>query len=479
MPEFIQKPKSFKPIKPHFLERQFGEEFNKWEFQLLNDFNQAKRMERPVISGTVVADSRFGRRRFLLIPGKYLTQDQVICVCPPSIRVPANWSYVKVHGRKRANREHYEIIVDDVLPAKIETPVSPEIEFKDFQELLLMQWSGVNSLLKELIAFEFVSSPPIFPLQQAGGLSLSIYDGTGRRLPKQLLRHLRNIIPPEVVLGKSGFINVPWISRRIRLPPFAWSFKVADADKPLTQLFTSFLSSHKSRRFSEVSIGLGSARSSPTSIYEPPLTMVDQPTFLPSNTEKRRINMDPPMDITKYIISAQMLNPTLGKTHEDLTRVLDETGGKLIALAESYDAPHLVTRNALFDPNYYGKPQSVLRIALARARAHEKNVIDASWVMETFDDYYLPNFESNLEAWPDLVTSKGVELASLKTNLERQLLRFITDTETKETGVGFHLIEEHFFNQNKLKLAEALMNVQKAVKIREIKHNVFRSVPLE
>lgn len=105
----------------------------------MNEFNQAKRAKRPVISGTAVADSRFGRRRFLLIPSKYLTQDQVICVCPPAIRVPANWSYVKVHGRKRVVRDHYEIIVDDVLPAKIETPVSPEIEFRDFQELLIMQ----------------------------------------------------------------------------------------------------------------------------------------------------------------------------------------------------------------------------------------------------------------------------------------------------------------------------------------------------
>lgn len=479
MPEFVPKPKRFKPIKPRFWKREFGGEFLKWEFQLLKEFNHAKKADRPVISGTVIADSRLGRGRFLLIPAQYLTQDWVLCVCPPSISIPANWSYRTIYGKKQRFKDHYEIIVDDVLPAKIEMPIKPEIGFKDFQDLLLTQWSGIGPLLRELLAFEFVSSPPIFPLRQAGGLSLSIYDGTGIKLAKKLLRYFRYIIPSEITRGKSGLVDVPWMSTRIRLTPFSWGFKVADADKALTRLLRNFLSNRKSQRFSELSVGLGSARNSPTSIYEPPLTMVDQPTLLPWSTEKRPINVDPPLEITKYIIATQMLHPIYGGTQEDLTRVLDETGSKLVALANSYDAPHWLAKNALFDPNYYGKPQSILRIALASARVHGKNSIDTSWVTKTFDNYYLPNFKSNLAAWPDILTSKGVELVPLKKELDRQILRFITDTETRETGVGFHLIEEHFFNRNLIELGDSLMRLQEGGRIREIRHDVFRSVPLE
>lgn len=265
----------------------------------------------------------------------------------------------------------------------------------------------------------------------------------------------------------------------ISLPPFSWSFKSADADEPLSDSLLDFLSNRKSSNFSEISIGLASKKSAPASIYEPPLTMVDYLALLSSSTEKRPVNIDPPLEITKYIITSQMLYPMIGNTQEDFMKVLDEVSSKVIEIAKRYDVPYLVRRHGLFDSNYYGKPQSILRLALASARANGKNTIDTSWVMKAFDDYCLPNIESNFDSWPEIFTSKGIEIVSLKEELDRQVLRFITDNETRETGVGFHLIQEHFINRNEIELGESVRRLREYGKIREIKHNVFRSVPLE
>jgi hypothetical protein len=475
--EFIPKPKRFRPIKARFWEREFGAEFNRWEFTLLKDFNQAKLAKYPVISGTVITDSKLGKERFLLIPAPYLNQDFVFCVCPPSISLPSDWSYVTISGKKRWLRDHYEIWVDDISPIKLETPSKPEIEFKDFQESLLLQWSGIESPLRELLAFEFISSPALPMLQQTGGLNLSMYDGTGIGLSKKLLRYFRRVIPPEMVRGKSGLVRVPWMSAAIRLRSFSWSFKVADGDKPLNQSFVHFLSNRNSRRFSEISVGLGSDKGAPTFLYEPLISMVDQPTLLPPSAEKRRINIDPPLEVTKYIVTTHLFYPTIGETQDDFMKVLDEASSKIIQLAKKKDVPHLVRRHSLFDPNYYGKPQSMLRIALAFARVHGKNAIDTSWTMKAVDDFYVKNMELITEAWPDYFTSKGVETASLKSELDKQVLRFVTDNETKDTGVGFHLIEEHFINRNSFDLRNSLMHLEEKGKIYEKKRDVFRSIP--
>jgi hypothetical protein len=479
MLEFIPKPRSFKPIEARLWEREFGSEFNKWEFQLLKEFNQAKQAKNPVISGTVVVSSRFGKGCFLLIPAPHLGQDQVICICPPSIPVPADRSYVTVYGKKQWFRDHYEIVVEDILPAKMKVPIKPEIKFKDFQDLLLLKWNGIDSPLRELLAFEFVSSPPLYVLHQVGGINLSVYDGTGVGLSKKLLHYFRRIVPPEVVFGESCSLEIPYMNIRMRLMPFSWSFKVADADNPSIQPLVDFLCNRRSGKFSEISLGLGSAKSAPTSIYDPPVALVDQPTILPSTAEKRSINMDPPLEVTKYIVTMQMFHPTVGETQRDFEKVLDEASSKVVELAMKYDVPYLVKKHAILDPQYYGKPQSILRIALASARAHEKSVIDSSWVLKVFNDYCVKNMDLLFEAWPEFFTSKGVEIVSLKNELDRQVVKFITENETTETGVGFHLIEEHFFNRSELELRESLRRLLDYGKIREIKYDVFRSVPFK
>lgn len=475
--QFIPKPKRFKPLAPRFLEREYGIEFNKWEFQILSEFNQAKKANYPTISGRVITNPRLGSTQFLLIPALHLIQDFVICECPPSMVVPASGSYVTVKGKKKCFQDHCKIMVEDIIPAKFEAP-KPEIGFKDFQELLFLQWNGIDSPLRELLGFEFVSCPPLFALRQVGGLNLSLYDGTGMGLSKKILRYFRNVIPSEIIKGKSSVIDIPTISIRIRVPSFPWSFKTSDVDRQLNPQLLEFLHNRKSRKFSEISVGLGTDKSAPLSLYEQPLTAVDQPAILPSSTEKRPLKIDPPFEITKYIITSHLWHPTIGESQEDINVILEEASSKLIRLAENFDVPHLIRRYALFDPNYYGKPQSILRIALASARAQCKDKIDSNWVMQVFYNYYLENMKTIFESWEDLITSKGVELVSITNELDRQLLKFITNNETKETGVGFHLIQEHFFNRNDFELRRALERLQKSGKIYEIKPDVFRSVPL-
>ena len=207
--------------------------------------------------------------------------------------------------------------------------------------------------------------------------------------------------------------------------------------------------------------------------------MVDQPTILLSSAEKRNTNVDPPLEVTKYLITTQMLYPTVGKREEDFMNILNEASSKIVEVAKSYDLTPEVRRHGIFDPNSYGKPQSVLRLALASARASSQIEIDNASTMKVFNDYYLENFKIVYEEWPNLFTSKGIEMATLKNELDRQILRFITDNETKEVGVGFHLIEEHFLNQDKFKLKESIDRLLDMGKIREAKWNVFRSVPLD
>lgn len=476
---FTPSPQKFKPIKPRFWEREFGSEFNRWEMQLLRDFAQAKRAVQTVIFGTVVADRKLGRGQFILIPAPYLTQDYVLCVCPSGLPAPANWSYVKVSGRRRCFGNRYEIFVESISPAKMKMPLKPEIDFKDFQDLLLIQWAGINSPLRELLAFEMVSSPPLFALGQVGGLNVSLYDGTESRLSKKLLQNLGNIIPTALGRGKSCSLYVPEMQIRTSLPPYSWAFKSADADKPLDESMKKLLQYRKSDKFSEISIGLGSDKNAPPTLYDPLIGMVDQPTLLLSSAEMRKINVDPPLDVTKYLTTTQMLYPTVGKTEQDSMKILNEASSRIVEVAKSYDLTPEVRRHGIFDPNSYGKPQSILRLALAGARASSRTEVDNTSAMKAFNDYYLENFKILYEEWPNLFTSKGIEIATLKNELDKQILRFITDNETKEVGVDYHLIEEHFFNQDTFKLMESIDRLLDMGKIREEKWNVYRSVPLD
>lgn len=474
-PKAVRPTNSFKPIRPAFRERQYGSEFNQWELMILKEFSYAKKSANPTITGSVVFDSRLGKSHFLLLPAAHLPQDYVICECPPGLPVPANLSYVTITGRRSVFYDHWEIIVDDISYEKMKISIKPEIDFKDFQDQLFLQWGGIDSPLRELLAFEFVSSPPLLDLGQVGGLNLTLYDGTTTGESKKLLKYFKNMLPLDIALGKSGSLALPELSTNQKLSPFSWRFRCFDADKPLNQHLTFFLDNRRSKRFSEISVGLGSKRNQPKSIYDPPLTKVDQPTLLPDSAEMLAMHFDPPLEVTKYIITMQMLFPTIGKTQTDLEKTLEYASQKIVNLAEKYDMPQTVRRYGLFDPSYYGKPQSILRLALASARSQGKQTTDDKWAMKVFDDFYLKNMETIMETWEEVMTSKGVELVSLKEEFDRQVLKFITEREGKEAGVGFPILNERFADEIKLRLS--LDYLRDLGKIREVKHGVYRSVP--
>ena len=281
----------------------------------------------------------------------------------------------------------------------------------------------------------------------------------------------------DIAQGKSGTLAIPELATDQPLSPFSWTFRSFDADKPLSQSLTNFLDHRKSRRFSEISLGLGSKHNHPKTIYDPPLTRVDQPTLLPDNVEMLRMTFDPPLEVTKYLITMKMLFPTIGDSQADIDPILDSASKRIVKTAEDHDVPQAVRKHGLFDPNYYGKPQSVLRLALASARSEEKLGVNKDYVLKTFDDFYLKNLEIVLDSWEDLMTSKGIELVSLS-EFERQVLRFIDNNETNDFGVGFTVLHERFYN-NESKLWPALRRLksERVGKIYEIKQDVFRSFP--
>ena len=470
------KPKSdFKPIRPAFRERQYGSEFNQWEFAILKDFNQAKKSVNPTVSGSVVFDRGLGKNHFLLIPAAHLPQDYVICECPPGIPVPANSSQVTLTGRKSVFHDHWEIMVENISYEKAKMSIKPEINFEEFQNQLFLQWGGIESPLRELLAFEFVSSPPLPDLGQVGGLNLTLYDCTATGKSKKLLKYFNTILPKDITMGKSGCLALPELGTEQSLSPFSWRFRSFDADMPLNQHLTMFLDKRRSKRFSEISVGLGSKNKQPKTLYDPPLTKVDQPTLLPDNAEMLPMHFDPPLEVTKYIITMQMMFPTVGKTQTDLDKTLDFAGQRIVNLAEKYELPGAVRRYGLFDPSYYGKPQSILRLALAAARSQGKDTTDNEWITRIFDEYYLKNIENIMEAWEDIMTCKGVELVSIKREFDKQVLKFISAKESKETGVSFSILNDRFPDPNRLQ--QSLDTLSNLGKIREAKLGFYRSVP--
>jgi hypothetical protein len=385
-------------------------------------------------------------------------------------------SHVSISGRRQDFRDRFEILVDDIQYIQPEFSIKPEIEFRDFQDMLLLEWSGIESPQRELLALEIVSSPPIF--EQAGGLDVSLYDGAGKGLSKKVLSNLRRFVAPDIVMGRSSKVTVPWMERSVGIDPFSWSFKVVDADAKLPETVRHFLLNRKLEKGSEVSVALGSKKTAPDSLYDPPYAFVDQPTLLPFGVEKRRANVDPPPEITRYIVATHMTSVTAGKTQQELVSSMDLTREKLLDFAKKVDVPHLVARYGLFDLDFYGKPLSIARIALASARAEGKSMISTDDVVKTFDGIIAKNFECIFDSWPQLFTTKGVEIASL-TTLEQEIMKFIEKNETKESGVSLYAIQDNFFNTDLMKLRDEIFKLKNLGKIYEERSGRFRIVPLE
>ena len=180
------------------------------------------------------------------------------------------------------------------------------------------------------------------------------------------------------------------------------------------------------------------------------------------------------------MITMQMLFPSIGKTHIDLDTTLENASKKVVNIAEKYGVPQTVQEHGLFDPSYYGKPQSVLRLALASARAGEEQTINNEYVMKVFDEFYLKNVEGIMETWEDIFNRKGIEIVSLN-EFDRMIMKFITAEESNDFGVGFNILAEHFVNSrtDEVALWRSLEDLKRKGKICEPKHDVYRSLPFE
>jgi hypothetical protein len=473
---FIQKPNEFKPIKTRLWERQFGSEFNHWEWNIISEFNQAKKEKYVKVSGAVINNTRLGKGQFLLVPAPHLPQDHLLCICQDQ-EIPANNAYVTIQGRNVWRRNHYEVFVDSIQQADLNIPVKPEIEFQEFENLLFEPWRGIDQHVADVFSFQFVSCPPLFAINQAGGLVISSYDGTRARLGKKLLAYFKNLLPKEILLGKPSCISVPYMNIRLRTLPFSWQYKTIFAEKTFPPLFLKFMTERKSA-FSELSIGVEPGKEAPLTIYDKPLTISDQSTFLTRSVENRKLNNDPPLEIIKYIATQQMFAPKAGNTKEDFAKLMATASEQLIKTAESYDIPDAAKSHGLFDPNYYGKPQSILRIALSAARALNQKEISDKWISESFERYCLKNYMTILEDLPDIVTRKGVEMVTLEREIDRQIFKFISDHESKEYGVGIYQIDDVFVKYTDFEIRESLTRLREMGRLYENPRDVFRTVGL-
>jgi len=76
-----------------------------------------------------------------------------------------------------------------------------------------------------------------------------------------------------------------------------------------------------------------------------------------------------------------------------------------------------------------------------------------------------------------LFTPKGIEIGSLS-NVEQEIVKFVEKNETKESGVSFYALQDHFLNVDPMKLRDAIFRLQELFKIYEEKPNHFRVVYL-
>lgn len=228
----------------------------------------------------------------------------------------------------------------------------------------------------------------------------------------------------------------------------------------------------------EISISMGSRKSTPISLEEPPCTLSDFPTILNEETDIRRYRSDPSLEAFKFIRIQHLRTPIVDNSQEVTSRVFDN----LIKLQKSYDLPpEMIGRFKILDASYYGKPQSVLRLALANARSKNSakvTINNLNFALEKFNK----NFDNNFETWRDLFTEAGIDpRAKIMLKLspdERNVVRAIEKLQNRDGCVTVGEISSELSTLKKHTLEQLLedLTTRRGVLIRKLP-DCYRVIP--
>ncbi|OLS21671.1 MAG: hypothetical protein HeimC3_34250 [Candidatus Heimdallarchaeota archaeon LC_3] len=149
--------------------------------------------------------------------------------------------------------------------------------------------------------------------------------------------------------------------------------------------------------------------------------------------DKITFNLQYEADIQNYLTYVHFLDPELpGNTDQ----VLTETSHKIIKYIEKEKIPPmLMGEGKFFDPNYYGKPETLIRMAISMGRINNSDVSDRHLsVANDFLTYALDDVISGFQDNPKYYSSiYGLEKDLYGTMLELQ--------ESYPEGIPFSTIE--------------------------------------
>jgi len=375
--------------------RQYGAELARWEFQLLQQF-QEKETARLFRYRGFVHHTR-DTTLVLLTPSPWLMEGEFIFF-DRDHELPPDGAFIEVVGSRvvapRPLQDSQTIIraiaAETWNPLSIDflSDVRPPMKLKELSNILFER-VGMAEASKRVFALLFVSSPPY--QDSIGGLTTGIQAIASQAQVRRFLSFIRRIVPPAMKGRQPSHRSVQGIKVRA---PRLWRFDVGSYSvKSMQQLCVQ---RRDPSGFREVSLG-ALTDTETASLPDVPLALASEDFWIETgNPSHLRL------PILKSAITFQMLTPEI--TKKSLDSGTEHIVSRLEAMRESFNLEdRALARGNLLDADALGRPLSTLRLARSTARAF----------------------------WNDKVTTKDLKHAWDRV-LEPALKEFIELTELKE-----------------------------------------------
>jgi hypothetical protein len=443
----------------------------------MKEFAQARDAKQTKISGYA---KRIRDDSFLLLPTLYTPQISLLCVVA-SGNLPPDNAFVSVEGStewanlRRSHGRQFE--GDKVISVQSWNQVAPEYEvpkpkmgFRQFKTDAFGRILNLEPIVQDLVAYQMVSCPDFGGF--LGGLNISLYDKTGRNTARMVAREIEMIVPKD--MGKPHILSTPLGEVEMR---YKFNFVRVDADERLPSGISKVMIDRSAdAAFSELSISLSSSKSRPKNLEEPPCALADFPTILNEDVDLAAVKVDPSLDAFKYMLYQHLAAPMV----EDSAAIIRNLSEKLVELPQRFDIPaDKLARFKILDASYVGRPQSILRLALATCRAGDRHIVSNDDVINAYNNYFLKNFDHVYDSWSDsdLFEEKGIPIPRLSRD-EWKILRIVEKYES--TGRAYATYNE-IAEESKIgeyALGQFLFDLtQTKSRLIEIPQKCYRTIP--
>ncbi len=416
-------------LLPRLHDRQNQKEFTNFEWERIQEFNKAVSNKSTTLEG--YAGSCRGAY-FCLVPLPHLGQVYVNCTCigipaPPEnayISVQGKWNNILISKGERIaapvffasniTRENDQLLRN----------IRPEIGFNDFEEHLFSKWHEVDPFVKEYIALELVSSPAV--LRRTGGIKNTLYNLDAEDAAIKMQGDILNNVWEDVLKDDEYKITTPL--GEITAEKYKWTIYVGSVDEGLTAPIKEALSNPETEANKEISLGLASKNKIP-SISDLPVTGTDICTILNEGASRISRKLDAkedPFAIQKYMITMHMFHPVVDShIEQNILQVAEE---ELSKLPKRYDlSPEILSRSSFLNLNYWGKPLSILKLALSESRTRGQRELDLGLGRQVIDKF-TTYFDDIYDAFDKLPKHNEFNVVQRRLTLnERRIWRYVSE----------------------------------------------------